>query len=453
MKTRRWRLAYFWLGLGVILAIFMTSICIELFRLPQNLTLAPGQQITLWVHFPLGFHSSDESRNFQAMEASPPPTILRKRIVLSSEAADEFDVQLRILGAIPVKNMHVRFKSPPMVVPGGQAIGVLFSSYGVVIVGHLPVRGIDGKLHYPAKDAGLEIGDIILRLNHVPINRVEDMELVLKNYQPQMKSLELTVKRRDEVKMVNIQPVLCVKEKSKEFRFMLGIFIEDPAAGVGTLTFYDPLTKRFAGLGHRIADFPGVKGLSFHRGEIVFASIHGIKPGAPGEPGEKIGICSSNSGIIGRIERNTRFGIYGRLMNSFNEPFADPIPIAYSSQIKEGPAEIYTVIKGRTVEKFTIEIMKVFRQNEPRDKGMIIKVTDPALLKQTGGIIQGMSGSPIIQKGRLVGAVTHVFVNDPTKGYGVLAEWMNNEINYSPIRSRPSSLIRDHSSRKKAKAS
>jgi stage IV sporulation protein B len=217
----------------------------------------------------------------------------------------------------------------------------------------------------------------------------------------------------------------------------LGIFIEDPAAGVGTLTFYDPFTKRFAGLGHHIAKFPGSGGVSFQQGEIIYASIQGIKMGTPGEPGEKIGVCSSKSMVIGRIDKNSRFGIYGRLTKNFIDPLTKPIPIAYSSQIKEGGAEIYTVIKGRKVEKFKIMVIKVFRQNEPRDKGMILKVTDPFLLKQTGGIIQGMSGSPIIQDGRLIGAVTHVFVNDPTKGYGVMAEWMNNEINYSlPAHSR-----------------
>lgn len=436
MKFNGKKLRFFWLGLGIMLGFLAISTLSELWFFPEQLKLTPGQRITLGVHYPLAFYPGKNFRlSMVGTHALTRNHLLTRQIVLDSKEDNEFEVQLKLFGAIPVKTLRVKIAEPPLVVPGGQAIGVLFSSHGVVIVGHLPVKGVDQKMHYPAKEAGLEVGDIILTINNIPVNRVNEVEIILKNYRPEIRQLHLTIKRRNQLKAISIQPVLCLQEGSKntgrpEFRYMLGIFVEDPAAGVGTLTFYDPVTRRFAGLGHHIAEFPGAKGLSFQQGEIVNASINGIKIGTPGEPGEKIGVCNSYSNVIGRIERNNRFGIYGQLYNHFLEPLAKPVPIAYSSQIKEGPAEIYTVIKGRQVEKFKIEIIKVYRQNEPRDKGMILRVTDPILIKQTGGIIQGMSGSPIIQEGRLVGAVTHVFVNDPTKGYGVLAEWMNNEINY-----------------------
>jgi stage IV sporulation protein B len=437
LKFNQKKLRFFWLGLGIMLGLLAVSTLSDLWYFPEHLKLTPGQRITLGVHYPLAFYPG---KNFHFPAAGIYPKsdaahLLTRHIVLDSKGNAEFEVQLRLFGAIPVKTLRVKVVEPPLVIPGGQAIGVLFSSHGVVIVGHLPVKGVDQKTHYPAREAGLEVGDIILSINNIPVNRVNEVEVILRNYQPVVRHLYLTIKRRSQLKTIAIQPVLCRQEGGKatdrqEFRYMLGIFVEDPAAGVGTLTFYDPITKRFAGLGHHIAEFPGVKGLSFQQGEIVNASINGIKIGTPGEPGEKIGVCNSSSSVIGRIERNNRFGIYGQLYSHFFDPLVKPVPIAYSSQIKEGPAEIYTVIRGRQVEKFTIEIIKVFQQNEPRDKGMIIRVTDPVLLKHTGGIIQGMSGSPIIQNGRLVGAVTHVFVNDPTRGYGVLAEWMNNEINY-----------------------
>ncbi len=429
MKTTGKNLFYVWLGFGILIGLITTLIFIELLSLPDNLKLSPGEKITLGVYYPLEFYSK---RNIQLPVGSTSiNNLLHNRIELNSKQTDEFDIQLRIFGVIPVKKLHIKFSDPPRVVPGGQAIGVLFSSRGVIIVGHLPVKGIDGKIYYPAQEAGLKVGDIILTLNKIPVNRVEDVEVILNNYKAEIQGLTLTIKRHDRKKTVNIKPVLCM-EDNKKLRFRLGIFIEDPAAGVGTLTFYDPLSKRFAGLGHHIAEFPGAKGLSFQQGEIIYASIQGIKIGTPGEPGEKIGVCSSRSAVIGRIDKNCKFGIFGRLSGDFIEPLlTKPIPIAYSSQVKEGQAEIYTVINGRKVERFQIKIIKVFHQNEPRDKGMVLKVTDPSLLKQTGGIIQGMSGSPIIQEGRLIGAVTPVFVNDPTKGYGVLAEWMNNEINYS----------------------
>jgi stage IV sporulation protein B len=220
--------------------------------------------------------------------------------------------------------------------------------------------------------------------------------------------------------------------QTNQERYRMGIFIEDPAAGVGTLSFFDPETLRFASLGHRITAFTGRKGVPFQEGEIILATINGIKAGLPGQPGEKVGVFTTGAPTIGRIDRNCRFGIYGKLTPDAHGIMGKPIPMAYSTEIKPGPAEIYTVIKGTQVERFKVEIIKVYQQKAPRDKGMIIKVTDPVLLKTTGGIIQGMSGSPIIQNGRFIGAVTHVLVNDPTKGYGVLAEWMMHELMKDP---------------------
>jgi len=160
------------------------------------------------------------------------------------------------------------------------------------------------------------------------------------------------------------------------------------------------------------------------KGRIVKADIQGIKPGKKGEPGEKIGIFNGDE-LRGNIEINSHFGIFGRLNKPLDNPYyKNGIPIALSNQIKEGPAEIITVISGDKLEKFDIRILRVLPQHQPTGKGLVIQITDPRLLKATGGIIQGMSGSPIIQEGKLVGAVTHVFVNDPTKGYGCLAEWM-----------------------------
>jgi stage IV sporulation protein B len=391
--------------------------------------------MTLSVHYPFGLAMVPEKpvkpEKLSSTHIQGSESIIANNLVIQSKQVRQFDVQLRLFGAIPVKKLHVQVLEPPQVVPGGQAIGVLFSSEGVIIVGHIPVKGIDGKTYYPARDAGVKTGDIILAINQIPIKRVEDVELILCNYQPRALFLNLKIKRQDRIFLLKIKPVLTRGPKGETGqRYLMGIFIEDPAAGVGTLTFYDPLTKKFAGLGHRISELAGSKGVTFNRGEIVLAEIHGIRSGVPGQPGEKIGICDAGFNSIGRIEKNTQFGIYGKLSNTANDlSFTKPVPVAYSSQIKTGLAEIYTVLSGRRVEKFAIEILKVYRQTIPHDKGMVIKVIDPELLKRTGGIIQGMSGSPIIQDGKLIGAVTHVFVNDPSKGYGVLAEWMMNEMN------------------------
>lgn len=413
--------------IGIIFSTLLVSGIIQLVRLPEILRISPGQEFILSVRYPLSFYQKPKD----CLESKPVNRVYKiftNHLVLNSKNKDRFDIQLRLFGAIPLRKVRVEVAEPPMVIPGGQAIGVLFSSTGVVIVGHAPLRSVDRKQFYPAQDAGLKVGDIILKINDISIKRVGDVEKIIANYRPEQKYIRLLVNRNGKPVSVKIKPVLCHGlEGESDLRYRLGIFIEDPAAGVGTLTFVEANTYRFAGLGHRISHFAGKQKIPFNRGEIILADISGIKKGKPGEPGEKIGIFSANEMPIGKIEKNSRFGIYGNLSKKFSTG-SKAIPIAYSSQIQLGPAEIYTVIKGRQVKKFQVEIIKIFRQDIPKDKGIVLKVIDPELLKETGGIIQGMSGSPIIQNQKLVGAVTHVFVNDPTKGYGVLAEWMVNEI-------------------------
>jgi stage IV sporulation protein B len=436
MKSWKAKLLYLLWGCGLMMIFFIFSGMIQSWYLPKILRLSPGQKMMISVHYPLSFYSKVRNdRDPLLVEVPKQQPQVTNHLILNSRRKEHYNIQLRMFGMIPVKQLRVEVAEPAMVIPGGQAIGVLLSSHGVVVVGHLPVKGVDHQQYYPARDAGIKVGDILLAIDGNPVNRADELEKFLKNVKSSGKVFYLSVKRYGKIVSIRIKPVLCYADEEKlTKKYMLGIFIEDPAAGIGTLTFYDPVTHRFAGLGHRIAEFSGNKGIPFQSGEIVFANICGIKAGTPGQPGEKIGVFNSYQNSVGKIDKNCRFGIYG----TFNEHFADrslaqPLPVAYSSQIKLGPAEIYTVIKGTGVERFQVEIVRVYRQDNPQDKGMIIKVTDPELLKQTGGIIQGMSGSPIVQDGKLIGAVTHVFVNDPTRGYGVLAEWMINEINGSNV--------------------
>ncbi len=390
---------------------------------PQYIHLSPGQRMDLITRYPLSFYTRmrQNTDNYQ-------------HLIFNTKALTHYDVQLRLLGAIPIKTLHVIIKKPLMVVPSGQSVGVLYSSRGVVIVGLVNLKNEQAKECSPAREAGLKIGDIILEINKRSVNIVEEVEDTLKKYQAKQRNLILTVRRDEQIIHVPIQPVLAEAQSGfSQKRYMLGILIEDPAAGVGTLSFYDPVTRRFAGLGHRISNFAGKKEIPFQNGEIVLANITGLKMGTPGRPGEKVGLFNINTSPVGKIVRNTQFGIYGILYNHFYG-VGEQVPVAYISEIKNGPAQIYTVIKGTKVESFEVQILKVYPQDRPRDKGLIIKVTDPRLLSLTGGIIQGMSGSPIIQNGKLVGAVTHVFVNDPTKGYGVLAEWMVQEMSRKNIK-------------------
>jgi stage IV sporulation protein B len=214
---------------------------------------------------------------------------------------------------------------------------------------------------------------------------------------------------------------------------MIGLYVDDGVAGVGTLTFYREKTKEFGALGHLITESRSQERVNIRQGTIVEANISGINSGQKGLPGEKLGTFFQTTNVLGKVIKNNRFGIYGDLIRNpevENKYFTKPLPIATSSHVKKGPAKIYTVINGGEIEEFNIQIERVYRQSNPSGKGMIIYITDPDLKRMTGGIVQGMSGSPIVQNEKLIGAITHVFVNDPCRGYGVFAEWMVLQTDY-----------------------
>ena len=209
----------------------------------------------------------------------------------------------------------------------------------------------------------------------------------------------------------------------------MGLFVRDEAAGVGTLSFVDPVSKLYGALGHVITDADTNQKIEVYNGKVIASTIYAIEKGKRGHPGEKIGSFIPNSVFSGTIEKNTITGIFGRMSGQIENPyFKEAIPVGWETEIKVGPAKIYTVIQGEKIEEFEVNIDRVMH-NRTDSKNMIIRVTDPRLLEATGGIIQGMSGSPIVQNGKLIGAVTHVFVNDSQRGYGVFIQNMLNDSN------------------------
>jgi stage IV sporulation protein B len=203
------------------------------------------------------------------------------------------------------------------------------------------------------------------------------------------------------------------------------MFVRDTAAGVGTLTFLDPKGHNYGALGHVISDVDTGQPIVVGQGKILRSHVTSIQKGESGEPGEKRAIFTDEDQILGNIVRNTPFGIFGKMNELPNKGlYNKPIPVGLQEEVKEGPANILTVVNGQKVESFKIQIVSVNKQRTASTKGLILKVTDPRLLNVTGGIVQGMSGSPIIQNGKIIGAVTHVFVNDPSAGYGTFIEWM-----------------------------
>lgn len=328
-------------------------------------------------------------------------------------------ITFKLFGVIPFKSVQFNVLKDVRVIPGGQTIGVKLKSVGVMVVGHHSVQQEDGFAVSPGEKAGIRIGDLIISINGKKVKTVSDV--VDKVNELSNKDIEIELIRNKEKVKVKLKPIFDAKAKS----YRLGLYIRDSAAGVGTLTFYDPKTKIYGALGHVITDIDTQEPIIVDEGKILYSTVTSIDKGASGKPGGKRAIILDENKIIGNITKNTPFGIFGRMTEEpINGLINQPIPIALPEEVKEGPAEILTVIEDQKVEKFKIEIVNVIDQKYPATKGMIIKVTDPRLLAKTGGIVQGMSGSPIIQNGKLVGAVTHVFVNEPTSGYGSFIEWM-----------------------------
>lgn len=285
-------------------------------------------------------------------------------------------------------------------VPGGEAIGIRMVTQGVMIAGVSDVETKTGKVS-PAAEAGLQKGDIIVRLGSQEISSAEDFISAVNSLSGEKTSV--TVDRSGKTKQFNICPA-----KDKDGVWKLGLWLRDGISGVGTLTFYDPESGIYGALGHSISDADTGNILPLADGGIYEAEVVGIVPGKEGAPGELNG-CTDEAAYLGDIQINCGCGIFGAAELDGRT--------VETGEIKTGRATIYCTLSGDSVGEYEIEVKRIYEGNGM--KTVMLTVTDPALLEQTGGIVQGMSGSPIMQDGRLVGAVTHVFVNDPTSGYGI----------------------------------
>lgn len=327
------------------------------------------------------------------------------------------------IAGFPIKKVDVSLLDDLKVVPGGQSIGVQLQTLGVLVVGHYLVQE-KNNVSSPGEDADIHVGDIILKINGETIRQMEDVKPHIDTAGETEEPLKLEIKRGEETFERTLQPIY----DTKDHEFQIGLYIRDSAAGIGTMSFYEPDSKKYGALGHVISDMDTKKPIEINEGKIVRSSITSIAKGNQGTPGEKQAKFSIKDNKIGEITKNSPFGIFGHLVTDIkNNHYDEPMSVALSHEVKEGEAQILTVVEGERVEEFDIEIVSSVPQKFPATKGMVIKITDPKLLEKTGGIVQGMSGSPIIQDNKIVGAVTHVFVNDPTSGYGVHIEWMLEE--------------------------
>ncbi|QQZ10904.1 SpoIVB peptidase [Heyndrickxia vini] len=346
----------------------------------------------------------------------------KKSLDIKGNLAGHDEVFFELAG-LPIKKVDVKVIKDFKVIPGGQSIGVKLNTLGVLVVGHHLVETKSGKFS-PGEKAGIKVGDIITQINGEKVENLSDVAPLVEKAGKDGSALNIIIQREQQEIKTSLNP----QKDQSEQTYKLGLYIRDSAAGIGTMTFIDPKSKKYGALGHVISDMDTKKAIMVEKGQILNSTVTSIEKGSDGKPGEKLARFSSDHEVIGNITRNSSFGIFGKLEKQIkNDRYDQPMPIALSYQVKEGPAKILTVVEGNKVEEYDIEVINAIPQKFPATKGMIIKITDPKLLKKTGGIVQGMSGSPIIQNGKIIGAVTHVFVNDPTSGYGVHIEWMLKE--------------------------
>lgn len=395
---------------GLLCAVVLSVLSLALYvggTLPDKYYVAQGESLS--IQSPFGIYPEAEN------------TLLP--VDAYAQAGNTYSMNLRMLGAVSVKQVQVQVVDRKSVIPCGIPFGIKMFTEGVIVVGMSDIDTAVGLLN-PAKQCGIQIGDIVISINGVAVSSNEQVGQLVQDSHGQ--PLQVEVKRQNEVFSTTLLPLL----SSLDNQYKAGIWVRDSSAGIGTMTYYDPSTGCYGGLGHAVCDIDTQMVMPLFSGEIVRANITGVSAGHAGTPGELKGMFVDNH-PMGTLEINNETGVFGKLYGGY--AYHQPVQMAHSYEVEKGPATILCTISGETPEAFSINIDKLSPASESDTKNMVISITDPKLLSETGGIVQGMSGSPILQNGKLVGAVTHVFVNDPTRGYAIFAENMDNTLKSAPI--------------------
>ena len=382
-----------------LLIIYIYVLVIE--RIPSKITLFEGEKMELKTM--LGIKIKDEGL---------------ETVETSSNSGYKQNLQVSLFENITLKNVDVSVIPKTKVIPLGNIAGVKLYTNGVLVVGMSEIEGIDNKKYKPYENTGIKEGDTIVKINNVQINSTD--ELIENVNKSNGENIKINYIHEQETKECSIIPV-----ETNKSEYKLGLWVRDSAAGVGTVTFYEPDTKTFGALGHGITDIDTNELINISSGEFITTRILNITKGESGTPG-KIQGTIDNQKNIGTISKNTKFGIYGKVDNisSLNIDKSKEMEVALRDEIKTGKAQILCNLDNNMPQMYEVEIEKIYKENNYDNKSMQIKVTDNKLIEKTGGIIQGMSGSPILQNGKFVGAVTHVMVNNPLEGYGVFADIM-----------------------------
>ena len=385
-------------GLTLACSLLMAAIVTLAGRMPEQFNVVEGSSLTLQGAVSVGAQRTAEGRSVSAATLA---------------AGSSYTASLKLFGLFPVKDVAVKVVDATSVVPCGTPFGIKMFTDGVLVVGMSAVDTPTGSYN-PAKSSGIKVGDVIVSINGETVSSTE--QVAQRVEESGGKSLTFKIRRDNILFDVQFVPAKSVNEN----RWKAGLWVRDSSAGIGTLTFYSPSSQVFAGLGHHVCDVDTGETLPLSSGEIVPAKIYSVNRGVSGTPGELRG--GFEKGTLGNLTVNGETGIYGTLSNL--PTLNDPVPVAMKQQVKSGSAQVLTTIDGTTPKLYDIRIDQVRYNDSSPTRNMVIVITDQELLDKTGGIVQGMSGSPILQDGKLIGAVTHVFVNDPTKGFAIFAENM-----------------------------
>lgn len=389
----------------LLLLMYVTNIT----SIPENVMLLQGEHYTIKTL--LGINITTKQENYETVEVS-------SNLSESATKVGKIKYKLNLFGAIPLKEITVNVIPKTYVVPLGDAVGLKLYTSGVLVVGMGEIEGAGNVKYKPYENSGIEEGDRIVAINNNTVTCTAD--LINEVNKSKGNSVNVQYIRDEDTIETSIIPA-----KGSDNKYKLGLWVRDAAAGVGTVSFYEPETKTFAALGHGIQDIDTGKLLKIAKGDFVTTKIISITKGKKGTPG-KIQGSIENSTTIGKVGKNTEFGVFGTLNNTtiLNINKNDAIEVASRDEIKEGKATIISTVEDGNKREYEIEIQKIYRNNNENNKSMLVKVTDKELLEKTGGIVQGMSGSPIIQNNKLVGVLTHVLVGEPETGYAVFADLM-----------------------------
>lgn len=383
----------------ILSAITFTGIIVVSSKIPDSVSIIEDQNLSFDTNFPISYQS--KSKKF--IQATK-----------TKVGKCHYQDQIKLFGCVPVKNICVDVVKETYVEPGGETFGVKLYTDGVLIVGMTDVDSANGGIN-PASDAGVEVGDVIIAIDSKPVFTNSEVGKIFSESEGE--PITLSLKRNNVAFSTTVKAV----KSTSTGEFKAGLWVRDSTAGIGTITFYNDKSHTFGGLGHGICDVDTGNIMPLMTADVVKADIHGIQKGVKGKPGELVGNLEDLN--WGKLLCNAETGVIGEL-NSYE--VKEEIPVAMSQEIKKGPAEIISCIDGLGPKRYSVEIQSINYNDNLPTKNMVIKVTDKELLSKTGGIVQGMSGSPIIQNGKLVGALTHVFVNEPDRGYGIFAQNMIN---------------------------